>query len=203
MMSIERLYSRQAPKSTSCEAQVRSGGRALITNEEVLAIIGRVQGKFHIGSLVLDAQIARSEHASALIRQALTSTYINKELDADLAKSLANAAVIEVCESSVCDRCKGSGLFHKKGEGFVECSKCHGAGNHIPSQRELHRLVNHALPEEKRMSRDTFVRKHYDTYMDAVDTLHQEAGEAAKYAKSILRKMEDEAVACGFLASVS
>lgn len=202
MMSIQMLYSRQCPKSLNGDPSMFRRGPNGVTNEEILAIIGRVQAECHIGSTVLDAQIARSEHAASLLRQALTST-LSSKVDADLAKALAKAAVIEVCESPVCGRCKGTGLFHRKGEGLVECSRCHGVGNHIPSQRELHRLVNSALPEDKRMSRDTFVKKHYETYMEAVDTLHSEAGEAAKFAKSILRKMEDEAIASGFLASVS
>lgn len=192
MMSIQLLYSRQVPRTINCDPAMLTRSANAITKEEILAILGQVQHKHPIGNAVLDAQIAMDESAKALLQGALMRSLISQGYDEFISHALATVAVIEVCDSPACSRCKGTGLFMKAGQGMIECSKCHGAGSFVPSGRELHRMVLQALPLGKGFSRDTFKRKWYDIYMSAVDTLHTEAGDAAAYAKDILRKIESE-----------
>lgn len=192
MMSIQLLYSRQVPRTINCDPAMLTRSANAITKEEILAILGRVQYMHPIGNAVLDAQIAMDESAKALLQGALMRSLMSQGYDEFISQALATVAVIEVCDSPACSRCKGTGLFMKAGQGMIECSKCHGAGSFVPSGRELHRMVLQALPLGKGFSRDRFKRKWYDIYMGAVDTLHTEAGDAAAYAKDILRKIESE-----------
>ncbi len=192
MMSIQLLYSRQVPRTINCDPAMLTRSANAITKEEILAILGRVQYMHPIGNAVLDAQIAMDESAKALLQGALMRSLMSQGYDEFISQALATVAVIEVCDSPACSRCKGTGLFMKPGQGMIECSKCHGVGSFVPSGRELHRMVLQALPLGKGFSRDTFKRKWYDIYMGAVDTLHTEAGEAAAYAKDILREIERE-----------
>ena len=192
MMSIQLLYSRQVPRTINCDPAMLTRSANAVTNDEILAILSKIKSKHPIGNAVLDAQIALDESAKALLQGALMRSLISQGYDEFISQALATVAVIEVCDSPACSRCKGTGLFMKAGQGMVECSKCHGVGSFVPSGRELHRMILSYLPESKRMSRDTFKRKWYDIYMGAVDKLHTEAGEAAAYAKDILREIESE-----------
>lgn len=192
MMSIQLLYSRQVPRTINCDPAMLTRSANAVTNDEILAILSKVKSKHPIGNAVLDAQIALDESAKALLQGALMRSLISQGYDEFISQALATVAVIEVCDSPACSRCKGTGLFMKAGQGMIECSKCHGVGSFVPSGRELHRMVLQALPLGKGFSRDTFKRKWYDIYMGAVDTLHTEAGEADAYAKDILRKIESE-----------
>lgn len=192
MMSIQLLYSRQVPRTINCDPAMLTRSANAITNDEILAILSKIKSKHPIGNAVLDAQIAMDESAKALLQGALMRSLMSQGYDEFISQALATVAVIEVCDSPACSRCKGTGLFMKPGQGMIECSKCHGVGSFVPSGRELHRMVLQALPLGKGFSRDTFKRKWYDIYMGAVDTLHTEAGEAAAYAKDILREIERE-----------
>lgn len=192
MMSIQLLYSRQVPGTIKYDPAALTRSANAVTNDEILAILSKIKSKQPIGNAVLDAKIAMDESAKALLQGALIRSLISQDYDEFISRALATVAVIEVCDSPPCSRCKGAGVFMRVGEGLIECSKCHGAGSFVPSGRELHRMILGYLPESKRMSRDTFKRKWYDIYMGAVDTLHTEAGEAAAYAKEILRKIESE-----------
>eukprot|EP01093_Parvamoeba_rugata_P017668 TRINITY_DN7188_c0_g1_i1.p1 TRINITY_DN7188_c0_g1~~TRINITY_DN7188_c0_g1_i1.p1 ORF type:complete len:205 (+),score=20.70 TRINITY_DN7188_c0_g1_i1:130-744(+) len=192
MMSIQLLYSRQVPRTINCDPAMLTRSANAITNDEILAILSKIKSKHPIGNAVLDAQIALDVYAACELRSNIASNLKNNGIDEDIATALANVSVIEVCDSPACSRCKGTGVFMRAGEGLIECSKYHGVGSFVPSGRELHRMILSYLPESKRMSRDTFKRKWYDIYMSAVDTLHTEAGDAAAYAKEILRKIESE-----------
>lgn len=192
MMSIQLLYSRQVPRTINCDPAMLTRSANAVTSDEILAILSKVKSKHPIGNAVLDAQIAMDESAKALLQGALMRSLMSQGYEEYMSEALAKTAVFEVCDSPACSRCKGTGLFMKAGKGMIECSKCHGVGSFVPSGRELHRMVLRALPLGKEFSRDTFKRKWYDIYMSTVDTLHTEAGDAAAYAKEILRKIENE-----------
>lgn len=195
MMSIQLLYSRQVPRTINCDPAMLTRSANAVTSDEILAILSKVKSKHPIGNAVLDAQIAMDESAKALLISVLTRSLIDQDYEKYMSEALAKTAVFEVCDSPACSRCKGTGLFMKAGKGMIECSKCHGVGSFVPSGRELHRMVMHNIPVGlfyKGPSRDTFKRKWYDIYMSTVDTLHTEAGDAAAYAKEILRKIENE-----------
>jgi hypothetical protein len=48
------------------------------------------------------------------------------------------------------------------------------------------------LPAELKLTQAEFEKRHYDQYMDVTDSLHVAAGEAALYAKTLLRRIEEE-----------
>lgn len=193
MMSIQLLYSRQVPRTINCDPDMLRG-TGDITNDEVLAILSQVQHKQPIGNAVLNAQIALDQSARALLIKSLTQSLIADSVNESIATALAKTAVFEVCDSPACPRCKGTGLFIKPGKGLIECSKCHGVGNFIPSGRALYNKVISYLPEEQKLSLGMFNKKWYDTYMEIVDRLHSEAGDAANCAKGILRQIENTGI---------
>jgi hypothetical protein len=165
-----------------------------ITSDEVLAILSKIQSKYPIGNAVLDAQIALDPMARRLLTKTLSAALTHQKYDIDISKAISEVAVMEVCDSNVCPRCKGTGEHVKQGEGVVQCSRCNGVGNFILSNRALHKMIINLLPEDKRFSRDTFRRKWYDIYMSAVDKLHTSSGDASGYAKKILRQIEDQEI---------
>ena len=190
MISIQLLYSRQVPRTINCDPDMLGKGAASITIDDILCILGQIQAKKPIGNAVLDAQIALDKSARRMLESAVIGSLIANDCDSCIAKALANVALFEVCESPVCPRCKGTGLFAQANKGMVECTKCNGVGNFIPSDRLLHKMVIERLPEERRFCRNTFKKRWYDKYMDIVDKLHAEAGEASLYAKQLLREIE-------------
>tara|TARA_B100000700_G_scaffold161345_1_gene178669 strand:- start:32617 stop:32871 length:255 start_codon:yes stop_codon:yes gene_type:complete len=78
MMSVQALYTRQTPKCINGEPL--SSGPSLIGYDEVLAIIGQVQSKYHVGSTVLDAQITQNKQAADSLRQAITAS-LSQQID--------------------------------------------------------------------------------------------------------------------------
>ncbi|WPJ21774.1 molecular chaperone [Pseudoalteromonas phage vB_Pun_Y3] len=190
MMSLERLYSLVVIKTVSVETQ-RGSGRGVFSREDAMGVISKVESKYEIGSAILSASISGDKAAITWLENVYTEFLKLCEIDSDISRALAVAAVTEVCSSPQCTRCNGRGETISKGM-ITECSKCHGSGAYVPSKRELHRLVISELPSDKQFSRDTFTRKWCNLYVNIVDRLHIEAGEAGKYAKKILNSMADE-----------
>lgn len=193
MLSIQRLYSNQAIKTTSIESQQAGGGKGLISKDECLAIISKVESKFIIGSAVLSSQIALIKSYDKLLEAALIQMALASGCGDDLAMAMTKCAISEVCGPGVCPRCKGTGVFKSVKLGIVECSKCGGHGGYVPSGRALHKAIIDQLPGTKKISRDTFNRKWSATYLSLVEKLHVESNEAAKMAAEIIRLIYREA----------
>lgn len=191
MLSIQRLYSSQAIKTTSIESQA-GGGKGLVSKDECLSIISKVESKFIIGSAVLSSQIALIKSYDKLLVAALIQLSLSSGCGEHLALAMAEVAVQEVCGPGVCPRCKGTGIFKSAKLGLVECSKCNGHGGYVPSGRALHKAIVNQLPGNLSISRDTFNRKWAKTYLSLVEKLHSESNEAAKYAAAIIRLVYEE-----------
>lgn len=191
MISLERLYSRQCPKSLNAEPSPR--GFKSLQLDEILNIIGQVQQKHLTGSLVLDAQIAQDKTARARLVGAINANLVYDGLNESLAFAMAEAAVHEVCDTCICPKCEGTGQsFSKRYNKFSECKRCAGVGRIIPGRDALYRSINSMLPAELKLTQAEFEKRHYDQYMDATDSLHVAASEAAHYAKQLLRRIEED-----------
>ncbi len=187
VMSIERLYSRQCPKSITGDPSMFRKSANPMTGEDVLGILGQVQHREPLGAAVLDAQIAQDKNARAKCVGTLQAYLASNGLSDNLAFALAEVATAEVCDSPACKKCQGTGsVLSKEHSKFVECPRCNGVGRYIPSQRELHQMVCHLLPAEQAVTRYEFNKKWYDVYMGCVEVLHRAAGQAGQCAKGIL-----------------
>lgn len=191
MISIERLYSRQCPKSLNAE-QTPKGAKPL-TLDDILNIIGQVQHHHMIGSFVLDAKIALDTSARNKLVGALHCQLISTGLNDALAFAMAETAVHEVVDTCRCDKCNGTGQsYSRKYNKFYECKRCNGTGRNIPTHDSLAAIINSMLPTDLRMSQRDFQKRYYDHYMDAVNALHSSAGDASRFAKELLRAIEGE-----------
>lgn len=191
MISVERLWSRQVPKSLNAE-QTAKGAKPL-TLDDILNIIGQVQHHHMIGSFVLDAKIALDMSARSKLVGALQCQLVSLGLVDALAFAMAETAVHEVVDTCRCDRCKGTGQsYSKKFTKFFECKRCNGTGRNIPTHDSLAKIINDMLPVELQMTQRDFQKRYYDTYMDCVNALHSAAGDASRYAKELLRAIENE-----------
>lgn len=191
MISVERLYSRQVPKSLNAE-QTAKGAKPL-TLDDILNIIGRVQHKHMIGSFVLDAKIALDTVARGRLVGALQCQLVSLGIFDALAFAMAETAVHEVIDTCRCDKCKGTGQsYSKKFTKFFECKRCTGTGRNIPTHDNLAKMINALLPVSLRLEQRDFQKRYYDFYMDAVNALHSAAGDASRYAKDLLRAIEGE-----------
>lgn len=65
-----------------------------------------------------------------------------------------------------------------------ECRQCAGVGRIIPSEAVLLRSINLHLAEP--LTKAEWGKRHYDHYMDAVDTLYRHAGNAGYCARALL-----------------
>ncbi|WNO60429.1 hypothetical protein [Rheinheimera sp. MMS21-TC3] len=189
MISIERLYSRQVPKSLNAEPTPR--GLVALTLEDILNIIGRVQSKHMIGSFILDARIALDKKAQNRVVLALQSQLQHGGMNEHLALGLATTSVAEVCDTNICPKCKGTTkAYSKRYDKLFECSRCNGVGRIILTHDQLYKAINRFMPADQKLTQVEFQRKHYDNYMDCVNELHIEAGNASKWAKELLRRIE-------------
>uniref|UniRef100_UPI004047CAD9 hypothetical protein n=1 Tax=Rheinheimera sp. TaxID=1869214 RepID=UPI004047CAD9 len=191
MISIERLYSRQCPKSLNAE-QTPKGAKPL-TLDDILNIIGQVQHHHMIGSFVLDAKIALDTVARYRLVGALHCQLISTGIVDALAFAMAETAVHEVVDTCRCDKCNGTGQsYSRKYNKFYECKRCNGTGRNIPTHDSLAAIINSMLPTDLRMTQRDFQKRYYDTYMDCVNALHSAAGDASRYAKELLRRIEGD-----------
>lgn len=190
MISIERLYSRQCPKSLNAEPTIK--GAKPMTLDEILNILGQVQHKYPVGDLVLNAQIALDLKARKRLVDAMEQVMLQHDTVSDMmALAIAEAAVSEVTDTNRCPKCKGTGTsYSKRYNRLSECKRCSGTGKILKTHDQLYRSVMLMLPKYERMTQKEWQKAYYDFYMSAVDELHQAAGDAAGYAKYLLRKME-------------
>lgn len=185
-MSIENVFVKQCPKSTSLTGgSVFRGSANPLRLADILVVLGYVQRAEPIGSMVLNAQIADDVKDRKHLVVLMTNFLCAQTIPRELACALAEAAVHEVCDTSSCSQCRGTGLAH--GKTNQQCSKCEGIGRNIKSERWLVRYINHHLPSMK-ISRHAFREKWYQHYMGAVDRLNVEANNAAHAVKRRLRE---------------
>ncbi|MDZ7868810.1 MAG: hypothetical protein U5L02_06330 [Rheinheimera sp.] len=186
--TVERLYTRQVPKSITGSEMMFKKSANPMTGEDVLGLLGQIQHREPIGALVLDAQIAQNKTARARLVGALQAQLAHSGKGDDLAYAMAEAAVHEVVDTCICGKCHGTGqVFSKRFAKMSECDKCAGVGRIIPSEAVLLRSINQHLAEP--LPRAEWVKRHYDHYMDAVDTLHRHAGNAGRCARMLLDGM--------------
>lgn len=192
-MSVERLFSRQCPKSITGDPSMFRKSANPMTGEDVLGILGQIQHRQPIGALILDAQIAQDKNARAKLVAALASGLISSGIELSLSGAIAEVAVSEVCDSPACKKCRGTGIeLCKKENKFVECRRCAGVGRYIPSQRELHQMICYLMPKGLAPTKYQFDKKWYDIFMACVDSLHQAAARAGSCARTILDACNNE-----------
>lgn len=191
MMSIERLWSRQVPKSIDSQHQP---GVNSMTMGDILNILSQVQRYQPVGSAVLDATIAGDVSARQKLVEAIMAVLKIQKLTTEMSYALANAAVTEVCDSNICEQCKGTKqVLNKKLSKWVECRTCCGLGKRVLNHQQLYRSINKHLPTSQKVTGDVFVKQYYDIYMDAVNALYDSASAAAQCAKQILDKLDEAA----------
>lgn len=190
VMSVERLYSRQCPKSISGDPSMFRKSANPMTGEDVLGILGQVQHREPLGAAVLDAQIAQSASSRQRLVGALQAQFVSMGKLDDLAFAMAEAAVHEVCDTCICSKCNGTGqVFSRKFSKLLECSKCAGVGRIIPTENQLLKSINVHLSEH--INKKDWQARHYDDLMSAVDTLHRHAANAGHCARMLLDGMEE------------
>ena len=103
----------------------------------------------------------------------------------ELASAMAECAVHEVCDTHICDKCHGTGsVYSRKYSKIFECKRCSGVGRVIPTDATLLKRINAELCAP--IDKAEWQKRHYDHYMDAVDTLHTHEKQAAQYARHLL-----------------
>ena len=188
VMTVERVYTRQVPKSiTGSELMFKKSANPM-TGEDVLGLLGQIQHREPIGALILDAQIAQDKTARAKLVGALQATLAAMGKGDDLAYAMAEAAVHEVCDTRICSKCNGTGqVFSRRYSKFSECSKCEGVGRIILTEAALLRSITLHLAQP--LTKQDWLKRHYDDYMSAVDTLHRHASNAGRCARMLLDGM--------------
>lgn len=188
VMTVERVYTRQVPKSiTGSELMFKKSANPM-TGEDVLGLLGQIQHREPIGALILDAQIAQDKTARAKLVGALNAQLVAMGKGDDLAYAMAEAAVHEVCDTRICSKCNGTGqVYSKKFDQVNQCNKCEGVGRIILTESALLKSINLHLAQP--LAKQDWLKRHYDHYMDAVDTLHRHAGNAGRCARGLLDGM--------------
>ena len=188
-MTVERLVTRQVPKSiTGSELMFKKSANPM-TGEDVLGLLGQIQHREPIGALVLDAQIAQDKTARARLVGAVNAQLAEMGKPDDLAYAMAEAVVSEIVDTHICGKCHGTGqVYSRKFNKINECSRCAGVGRIIPTEAALLKSINVQLAEP--MAKQDWQRRHYDDYMSAVDTLQRHASNAGSCARALLDLME-------------
>lgn len=187
VMSIERVFVRQCPKTTALnDGSVFRGAANPLSLADILVVLGYVQRAEPVGSMVLNAQIADNAKDRRNLVVLMTDFLHAQAIPRELAGALAEAAVHEVCDTKPCPKCRGTGVSHGKSD--QQCSKCDGAGRDLKSERWLVRHINLHM-HTMQMSRDAFRKRWHQPYADAVDRLNVEANNAAH---AIKRKLRDD-----------
>lgn len=192
-MSIERLYSRECPKSQSGEAT--SHGLNPMTPADILNILAQVQHHEPIGNAVLEAKIQLNATSRAKLLSSLVCGFsINHNIASDLASMLSYHAVREVCDTCICPKCNGNGtVLYKKESRLIECKNCTGVGRIIYTTKKLYLEINKNLTNK--ITFDQFNHQYYDKYMDAVDSLHVSESSAKRYAHEIMDRLKEDLAA--------
>lgn len=184
-VSLERLFCLTSQQAISVEP--RAGGRGVFSREDAAGVIAMVQHVHPIGVKILEAKIGGNQHSAAEIEQALTSVYLSRNVNPVNAKALAKMAVSEVCGTKTCTSCGGVGFKDPR----YACRECKGSG--IANIKSVNALAYRmSTLTNCQISDVQFSQIYYDVYMDAIDELYQQEGEAAKYAAAVLREVQRE-----------
>lgn len=188
-MTVERLFTRQVPKSiTGSELMFKKSAKPM-TGEDVLGILGQIQHAHPVGARILDAKISQDQSARAKLVGALTAKLVSMGKAVELASAMAECAVHEVCDTHICDKCHGTGnVYSRKFSKLFECNRCSGVGRVIPAESTLLKRISAELGAA--IDKAEWQKRHYDHYMDAVDTLHANEKSAAQYARYLLDAAE-------------
>ena len=187
MMSIERLYSRECPKSLSAEPM--SHGLNPMTPADILNILAQVQKHEPVGNLVLQAKIQLDINSRSKLVNIIKEALRNQELNQlGIRTELAENAVREVCDTCICPKCQGNGtVLYKKESRLIECKNCAGVGRIIYTTKKLYLAINKNLLDK--ITFEQFNADYYDTYMTAVDKLHVAEYAARRCANEIMDKL--------------
>lgn len=185
-VSLERLFCLTSQQAISVEP--RASGKGIFSREDAAGVIAMVQHINPIGVKVLEAKIGGNHNSGAELAHALTATFEARNVHPKAAKALAFMAVTEVCGAHICPKCNGVGSIDSRGR---PCRACQGSG--IKNVRTIKQMAAqfNALSSLK-ISEQQFSQIYYDVYMEAIDELYQQEGEAAKYAASVLRLVQAE-----------
>lgn len=191
MISLERLYSRQCPKSINAEQTPR--GAKPLTLDDILNIIGRVQHKHMVGSFVLEVRIALDMSIRKRLVAAVTEGFKQHDHISDgMAAAMAEIAIQETCDTSLCKKCNGTGVsFSRKQAKVNNCKSCEGTGQRRRTKCHLHKNIMDLLEPYDRMSKTDWYAHYYKIYLDATNELNYAASDAAGYAKKLLRQLEE------------
>lgn len=190
VMSIERVFTRHCPKSTSPGQSIFRRSVNPIQSEDILVILGTVQHAHPLGVRVLNAQIGNDHGDRTMVVGAIHRVLVDKQIENDIARAMANAVVFEVCDAPACQTCRGNGIHPKLG-GIEPCPRCEGSGRLNPSERNILRVINCHLTAEDEITRHRFRTKLYPLYMDMVDKLLVAANEASHAIRRHLRTFEE------------
>lgn len=185
MISLERLFCLTSQQAISVEP--RAGGRGVFSREDAAGVIAMAQHVHPVGVKILEAKIGGNQHSAAEIEQALTSVFESRNVNPVNAKALAKMAVSEVCGTKTCTSCGGVGFKDPR----YACRECKGSG--IANIKSVNALAYRmSTLTNCQISDVQFSQIYYDVYMDAIDELYQHESEAAKYAASVLRLVQQE-----------
>lgn len=187
-VSLERLFCLTSQQAISVEP--RASGKGIFSREDAAGVIAMVQHVHPVGVKLLEAKIGGNHNSRAELAHALTATFEARNVNPIAAKALAFMAVTEVCGAHICHKCNGVGSIDSRGR---PCRACQGSG--IKNVRSVLTATFNGLSGLK-ISAQQFNQIYYDVYMEAIDELYQQEAEAAKYAASVLRLIEQE-VTCG------
>ena len=185
MISLERLFCLTSQQAISVEP--RAGGRGVFSREDAAGVIAMAQHVHPVGVKILEAKIGGNQHSSAELKQALTSVFESRNVNPVNAKALAKMAVSEVCGTKTCTSCGGVGFKDPR----YACRVCKGSGVIAVRTCKVLAATFNALAREK-LTELQFSQIYYDVYMSAIDELYQHESEAAKYAASVLRLVQQE-----------
>jgi DnaJ-class molecular chaperone len=192
-MSIERLYSRECPKSQSGEAT--SHGLNPMTPADILNILAQVQHHEPVGNAVLEAKIQLNNTSRAKLLGSINKDFvINQNIDRFLSAMLAYHVVREVCDTCICPKCKGNGsVLYKKESRLVECKNCTGIGRIVYTTKKLYLQINKNLSDK--LTFEQFNHQYYDKYMKAVDNLHVAESKAKAFAHEVMDRIAGDMAA--------
>jgi hypothetical protein len=185
MISIANLFLLTAPKGMPLQI---ISGRGVFTKDDALNLIAQAQGKFPVGIKVLEARIGGIGQAAFTLRETLTSALLQDDVEMPEAKALSRMAVDEVCGTRICQKCKGRGYSISNWNGSAKqvlCKRCYGVGHILKTSLELAQTISVLLQRE--VTEDVFTQMYYDQYMDCVNQLWQESGEAERECKRLMR----------------
>lgn len=169
------------------------GGRGVFTKDDALNLIAQAQGRYPVGIKVLEARIGGVEPAAFILRETLTSSLLHDGLAHSEAKALANMAVDEVCGTRICQKCKGRGYNISNWSGSAKqvlCKRCYGVGRILKTSIELAQTITQLLGKE--VTEEVFTKLYYDHYMDYVDQLWLESGEAENECRRLMKLWMEE-----------